>query len=368
MRVEDLFDPSELQLAVDEGMVRVQFHPLLPLAIACYTTGCVIAHQWNEVTTACRGLVYNYETHEILARPFPKFFNLGEPLAREDYEAEVEVTDKLDGSLGIGYAWEGKLYIATKGSFASDQSIEANKILQETHPDWLPPEGVTPLFEIIYPENRIVLDYGESRELRLLEGIDIETGKTFDWGSDMKNRDGIWMSWPGRTVGFTGYTSLREVVSAIPRENAEGFVVRYLDTDERVKIKQPDYLAKHKLVFNLSQRTIWQSLLDCKFHDYKAGMPDEFHEWMDTEAEKYWKKFDDYMSIVHDCVNDPDLSYLIACAWEGDRYARLMIAEMIGSMPGWLEGTIWCIVDGYDYHRLIFKQFEPKGQTKVAKP
>lgn len=362
MRIDEIFGPSELMEEVKEGTVRAQVHPSLPLVIVCYTTEAVIKRRWNRVTRNCRGLICNTDTREVLARPFPKFFNLGEPLAREDYEAEVEVTDKLDGSLGIGYVWEGKLYIATKGSFASDQSIEANKILQETHPDWLPPEGVTPLFEIIYPENRIVLDYGQSRQLRLITGIDMETGKTSE---GVKS---LWGRWPGGSTHLTKYETLYEAVSAFPRENAEGFVVRYLDTDERVKIKQADYLAKHKLVFNLSQRTIWQSLLDCKFHDYKAGMPDEFHDWMDTEAEKYWKKFDDYMSIVHDCVNDPDLSYLIACAWEGDRYARLMIAEMIGSMPGWLEKTIWCIVDGMSYHRLIFKQFEPKGQTKVAKP
>lgn len=365
MRIDEIFDPAlYLKMEVD-GMVRIQSHPTLPLEIAVYHTNCVVARCWNEVTLNCRGLIYNYETGEVLARPFPKFFNLGEPLAREDYEAEVEVTDKLDGSLGIGYVWEGKLYIATKGSFASDQAIEANKILQETFPDWLPPEGVTPLFEIIYPENRIVLDYGESRELRLIDGIDIKTGKTHEPAYEDQS---VFASWPGYSLSPTIYTNLTEAVNSIPRHNAEGWVVRYLDTDERVKIKQKDYLDKHKLVFNLSQKTIWESLRDCRFSEYKAGMPDEFHEWMDTEAEKYWKKYDDYMSVVYDNIHDPDLDYLIHCALGGERYARLMIAELISEFPSWLEGTIWCIVDGYSYHKIIFNEFKPKGQTKAAKP
>jgi len=368
MRVDDVFDPALYVEMEGAGMIRTQIHPSLPLAIATYTKDCVVARCWNEVTLQCRGLIYNYETQELLARPFPKFFNLGEPLAREDYEADVEVSDKLDGSLGIGYVWEGKLYIATKGSFASEQAVEANKILQETHPNWLPPEGLTPLFEIIYPENRIVLDYGQSRELRFLEAIDIETGKTFDWGSDDKGRDSVWISWPGRTVGFTGYQTLRQAVSALPRENAEGFVVRYLDTDERIKIKQQDYLDKHKMVFLLSQKTIWESLKNGRFHEYKSGMPDEFHDWMDSEASKFTAKFEDHLSIIDDCVNSPDLSYLIECAQNGEREARLMIEELISDLPRWVWGAIWCVVDGYDYTKIIYKQFEPKGQTKVAKP
>jgi len=365
MRIDEIFDPALYVEMEGKGMIRTQIHPSLPLAIACYTKDCVVARCWNEVTRNCRGLIYNYETHEVLARPFPKFFNLGEPGAREDYEADVEVTDKMDGSLGIGYVWEGKLYIATKGSFASEQAVEANKILQESFPDWLPPEGVTPLFEVIYPENRIVLDYGQSRYLSLIEGIDMSTGKTFEPNYPDQ---GIWASWPGQSVNFTFYRSLEQAVSAFPRVNAEGWVVRYTDTDERVKIKQKDYIDKHKLVFLLSQKTIWEALKDGRFHEYKAGMPDEFHDWMDSEASKFTAKFEDHLSIIDDCVNSPDLSYLIECAQNGEREARLMIEELISDLPRWVWGAIWCVVDGYDYTKIIYKQFELKGQTKVAKP
>lgn len=365
MRIDELFGPSALLEEVREGTVRIQSHPSLPLIIACYTKEAVVQRKWNTVTRNCRGLIWDHKTMEVLARPFPKFFNLGEPLARVDYEAEVEVYDKLDGSLGVGYVWEGKLYVATKGSFASEQAVEANKILQDTHPDWLPPEGVTPLWEIIYPENRIVLDYGGARHLALLEGIDITTGKTHEPAYEDQS---IFASWPGMSLSATNYTTLEQAVSSVPRANAEGWVVRYVDTDERVKIKQEDYLAKHKLVFLLSQKTIWESLKDGRFHEYKSGMPDEFHDWMDTEASKFTAKFEDYLSIIEDCVNSPDLSYLIECAHNGDRYARLMIEELISDLPRWLWGAIWCVVDRYDYTKLIYKQFEPKGQTKVAKP
>jgi len=363
MRTDELFDPALYVEMEGKGMIRTQIHPSLPLAIACYTKDCVVARCWNEVTSNCRGLIFNWQTQEILARPFAKFFNLGEPDAREDYEAEVEVTDKMDGSLGIGYVWEGKLYIATKGSFASEQAIEANKILQETFPNYLPPGGITPLFEIVYPENRIVLDYGQDRYLALIAGIDMGNGEDDEFGIWQGSR-----AWPGPSVNVTSYTSLGQAVSSLPRDNAEGWVVRYKDTNERVKIKQQDYIDKHKLVFLLSQKTIWESLKDGRFHEYKAGMPDEFHDWMDSEASKFTAKFEDHLSIIDDCVNSPDLSYLIECAQNGEREARLMIEELISDLPRWVWGAIWCVVDGYDYTKIIYKQFEPKGQTKVAKP
>jgi len=221
---------------------------------------------------------------------------------------------------------------------------------------------VTPLWEIIYPENRIVLDYGQSRFLALLEGIDIKTGKTHDPAYEDQS---VFANWRGYSVGATVYTSLQEVVSAIPRQNAEGFVVRYLDTDERVKIKQQDYIDKHKLVFNLSEKTVWESLKDGRFDEYKKGMPDEFHEWMDITASPFLQKFQDHITLVEETRFIPEVDELFE---KGDRSARKELAVMTRDAPRWVQKVLWCMWDGFDYTEYIYKQFEPKGQTKVAKP
>ena len=93
----------------------------------------------------------------------------------------MEVTAKLDGSLGIAYTHpEGDVRLATRGSLASGQAIEATRIWHEKYRHVAIPEGVTPLFEIIYPDNRIVLDYGEMRDLVLIALIDTETGADID--------------------------------------------------------------------------------------------------------------------------------------------------------------------------------------------
>lgn len=363
MRIGDIFDPDLLLDMVNEGMVRIQFHPSFPLCIATYTKDAVVKREWNPVTTACRGLIWNEKTGEVLARPFPKFFNLGEPGAREDYDAQVEVTDKMDGSLGIGYVWEDKCYIATKGSFASPQADEGNRLLHTYYPDWLPPKGVTPLWEIIYPENRIVLDYGDARYLSLIEGIDIKTGKTYN--PDGMEESGIWSSWNGAAVNLVWYHSLGEAVSALPRDNAEGYVVRYLDDDTRIKIKQKDYIEKHKMVFLLSEKSVWESLRDGRFDEYKKGMPDEFHDWMDQTASPFLQKFHDHVELLNETRFIPEVDDLFQ---RGDRPARKELAALTRSAPRWVQKCLWCMWDGMDYTSYIYKQFEPKGQTKVAKP
>jgi RNA ligase len=65
----------------------------------------------------------------------------------------------MDGSLGILYKVDGKPYLATRGSFVSDQAVAGTAMLHERYGDYEFEDGFTYLFEIIYPENRIVIDY-----------------------------------------------------------------------------------------------------------------------------------------------------------------------------------------------------------------
>src|SRR6185369_15422771 len=143
------------------------------------------------------------------ARPFAKFFNHGQPGAPGiDLTEPVAVSDKADGSLGILYPDGAGWAVATRGSFASDQARHATALLATRYPDFTPPPGLTVLFEIIYPANRIVLDYQGLDDLVLLGAVDIATGRSF--GPEAVP------DWPGPVVETFGYATFAEALAAPP--------------------------------------------------------------------------------------------------------------------------------------------------------
>ncbi len=281
LTLHDLFSPAELRAALDEGLVRQQEHPDEPLAILNYTERAAYGNAWNPVTLACRGLVYHRPTGRVLARPFPKFFNHGQSGAAViELTAPVHVTDKLDGSLGVLYPLpSGGYAVATRGSFASDQALHATEVLRQRYAGFVPAEGLTILVEIVYPANRIVVDYGDVDDLMLLGAVRLADGRIVEAASVS--------GWPGPVVPTLRARSFAEALALPPRSNAEGMVVRCLRTDAMVKIKQDDYVALHRIVTGLTERTVWQHLVDGKpLEDLVAPLPDEFHDWVRAVAER----------------------------------------------------------------------------------
>lgn len=271
--VRDLFSTAELEAAIEAKHVRVNDHPSLPYRLYNYTEIAQYQKAWTDVTRACRGLIVHRDSGEIIARPFPKFFNHGENNHHPFRDDEpVTVTDKLDGSLGIIYrTGDGGLAVATRGSFTSEQAVHATNILRTKYQDWQPAEGSTVLVEIVYPQNRIVVDYGDTDDLLLLGAVHIDTGIT---ASPME------VFWPGPKADVFRYASFKEALAAEPRKNSEGLVVHFRDSDVRVKIKQDDYVALHRIVTGWNERTIWERLSSGQSLDLLIeGLPDEFHRW-----------------------------------------------------------------------------------------
>ncbi len=295
MRILELL-PQDLYLKMaHDNYIREQTHPdFKELRILNYTQSAQFDRVWNEVTEQCRGLIYDLSTGKIVARPFRKFFNYGQPECPEiDLYAPAVVMDKMDGSLGILYKTPAGYAIATRGSFNSDQAIHATKILNEKYGDWLKDqrnrelfEEYTVLFEIVYPENRIVCDYEGMDDLVLLDVVDIETGTSM--GSESA---AILMDWNGPVAKEFEYANMAQALEAAPRPGAEGFVVLFPETGERVKIKQEDYIALHRIVTGLNARTVWEAARKDVMNPQKfiEGLPDEFHEWTLT----LWKDLKD---------------------------------------------------------------------------
>ena len=95
------------------------------------------------------------------------FFNWSEG-TRISSAPIVSVMEKVDGSLGVLYRLGDEYRIATRGSFDGEQALWATQYLQSNYDLGDLPEEYTLLFEIVYPENRIVVDYGEREDMVLL--------------------------------------------------------------------------------------------------------------------------------------------------------------------------------------------------------
>src|SRR5260370_29373116 len=154
-------DVRAINQQVDEGYIVKHKHPTADLYIYNYTSKTQFDGYWTPETKACRGLILD-EQGLVVARPFEKFFTLEqhpEPLPVEPFD----VFEKLDGSLGILYWIDAEPFIATRGSFNGEHAERANRILHAKYSGLFSglDRRVTYLFEIIYPQNRIVVDYGE---------------------------------------------------------------------------------------------------------------------------------------------------------------------------------------------------------------
>jgi RNA ligase len=344
----DLFPLEDLNAEIRAGNVRASQHDSLPLTLYTYTRACQYAEHWNPVTTRCRGLVVESHTGHVVAWCLPKFFNHSQHGAQHPFapplpDEPFEVYDKIDGSLGIVFWYEGTWLAASKGSFHSDQAIWAQQWLKDHEPNGLLVPGCTYITEIIYPNNRIVVDYGGEQTLVLLavygpDGTEHHITKHTRWwnGAERSEVDysEMWHALGGRVVGSHPALPLAELVSRAEKNikldgtaavgtDAEGWVIRFA-SGLRVKVKLDEYQRLHKRLTGTTSIDIWRACGAQRFGHLDpvrlaqtigvskeeagrlvgretdalsallADAPDEFDQWVHATVDRlnqaYWEK------------------------------------------------------------------------------
>jgi len=99
-------DLNILNKYISEGLVVKNDHPTLPISIYNYSRTCQYENKWDEITKMCRGLILDQEGN-VIAKGFNKFFNMEEHQPEEIPNETFEVFEKLDGSLGILFWYQG---------------------------------------------------------------------------------------------------------------------------------------------------------------------------------------------------------------------------------------------------------------------
>lgn len=270
----------------EKGLLYSQVHPTLPLTIYNYTDKCSWENLWDDITLSARGLVVD-DLGSVVARPFKKFFNLSE--GKTNVTSSYTIFEKLDGSLGILFFYGGVWVFTSRGSFTSEQAIKGKELLDKICNYDLLHKNNTYCFEIIYPENRIVVNY-EGFEGVILTGVfDTKTGEEkslYEW--DLPT-----------ALKFDSELPLNELHFSI-NDNEEGYVILF-DNGERCKIKGSEYLRLHKMMSEMSTTAVWECLM--KGDDISSilsDVPDEFFDLVNEYQVELLYKFKELNDDVWD--------------------------------------------------------------------
>jgi RNA ligase len=294
-------DLTILNKYVEDGLIIKTDHPSLPLSIYNYSRKTQYDGKWDDVTLQCRGLVVDNSTNKILVRPFKKFFNYEELEGNKFKESKlpktcdyVYVQEKMDGSLGILFHYNGEWVMSTRGSFVSGQAIKGLEILKSKYnlDSWMKEYGY--LVEILYPENRIVVEYDEEKVVFL--SVVLNESYTWEPTNDTElhwttacavlNANGVKKDDIVKTEQHFNYSE--ELFSSLKEkneENKEGFVLRFQPGNLRIKIKFEEYVRLHRLMTQISTYDIWEHLKDGKdILEILNNVPDEFDQWVKQTA------------------------------------------------------------------------------------
>lgn len=285
-------DIAEIETRVNQKMIKAVRHPTLPFTIYNYSTKTQFERKWDMYTRICRGLIIDND-HKIIARPFPKFFNLNEP---DEFAIDVgNITErpkfynKLDGVLGIMYPDNGEPAIATRGSFDNAQSQFGTQWIRERFvlSDFEP--GYTYLFEIIHHSSRIVVNY-DFEGLVLLAVLSIDGTNEIDHIKEGL-RLGIGFA---RDMTFTGILQLLDFLNKADGREIEGFVLKY-SNGYRIKIKGEDYVRMHKIIFHTSSKDIWRAMQENRLESVYEVLPTEMLPWV-------WNIEEDLLSQYNELI------------------------------------------------------------------
>lgn len=362
MSIADIAPLQQWRDMENDGYISKRPHPDGDLFIYNYTAKTQHTHVWNDVTLSSRGLIVDAEG-TIVSRPFTKFFNYGELNDNDKNtlltsDSTISVHDKLDGSLGISFVNPAtqRIEIASRGSFTSVMALQATKIHQDSYENlWDADPDYTYLFEIITPETKVVLNYGDMEDIVLLGKINIDTGVSVPLSEVTE--------WKWRRAETFDSTSLSDALQLPPRENAEGVVIHFHDTDQRIKVKQDDYVKAHSNLVRLSTKRVWEAMRDNTFDDLVDSAEEEFkpqllkvRDAFDTQQKNlkndYKKRFEEVKnSIPEGMTNKGDIAKHVNSTVPA-RDAKIFLAMLFSN-------------NDVPLNKVVFTSIQPKGKQSI---
>lgn len=329
-----------------------------PYAIFNYGYDCDFA---DPVVQEARGIILDTETLEVACWPFRKFGNHNESYADPIDWTNARVQEKVDGSIiKLWYdrrkpGWQ----FSTNGSLRAENApagdfslISFYDLIRKAENFGLIPfdsldRNTTYIFELVSPNTRVVVPY----ETTMLYHIGTRHNLT---GQELDADIGI------RKPQMYPIHSLAECLETAIRLNqrdseeilAEGFVV--VDGSwNRVKVKSPDYIARHHLMQmkSLPKRECLQMLLSApgemelvcqanpemipvfKFYDYHLARLRHLADRLGVLANHLYEEYSRDRSAVAKVIQKHPLSWIgfrcIAGEQKGSEYLMQLPLDRI---------------------------------------
>jgi RNA ligase len=194
--------------------------------------------------------------------------------------------------------------------------------------------------EIIYPENRIVVNYGELQDLILLGVVETKTGTELPlegWGLPVVKR-------------YDGIKDI-EQLRLIQEENREGFVIKFA-SGLRVKLKFEEYVRLHRILTGVNSRVIWDALRNnLSLDEYLEQVPDEFYDWVKATSAELKEEFARIEAL---------------CQAEFKHFEDRKEAALYYQSATTYPAVMFKMLDGRPYDHIIWKFLEPEYQKPFS--
>lgn len=261
----------------------------------------------HPVVQECRGLILHKDTLDIVCHSMGRFLNHSETGCTAVLDNTTEYFDKVDGSLIKIYYFNGKWYIATRGTVFADNTIHDNaitfadlvytalKVDNHLHftaiADNYLNKNITYHFEITSPLNRVVTRY-EGFALTYLNARITKTGEYVDERHVMKQFGAQLLT----GLKFQTIQEAEEYVDALT-DLKEGLVA-YNDGKPVAKLKNSLYVQVHHTRGEaaMTPKRIARLIFEQEQDEYLGYFPED-RFLFEPYIEAYDRLFSDFANV-----------------------------------------------------------------------
>jgi len=169
---------------------------------------------------------------------------------------------------------------------------------------------------------------------------------------------------PTSVANFNPASVLARAGAEVPGDpnGDEGYVLQFTNSGVRVKVKFDEYVRLHRILTNVSARTLWSLLVENKpVDDVLDKVPDEFYNWVrDTVAELKTN----FKALFGQVTQSYDVLYE-EIRGTTDRERRANFANLVKNNK--YKGLMFSLYDGKDISEKVWLMVKPEHAVPFKK-